>query len=95
MYSVETFPCVRRACMVEARSVREAFLVFGMHRDHAEVLTYSVQPGYWYQSPPLRLQLAPLTCVIDDMKVEPNEGSNFLTGLSRMLQRERSSLLRS
>ena len=71
MSSVETFPCVRRACMVEAKSVREAFPVFGMHREHAEVLTYSVQHGYWYQSPPLRPQLVPFTSLIDAIRVSP------------------------
>ena len=69
--------------------------VFGMHRDLAEVLTYSVQHGYWYQSPPLRPQLVPFTSLIDDIRVEPNAGSNALAGISRMPQRESSSLLRS
>ena len=95
MSSVVTFPSARRACMVEAKSVREAFPVFGMHREHAEVLTYSVQHGYWYQSPPLRPQLVPFTSLINDIRVEPNAGSNALAGISRMPQRESSSLLRS
>ena len=33
MYNVELYARVRRACMVEGMSVREASRVFGLHRD--------------------------------------------------------------
>ena len=33
MYSVELYMRVRRACMVDGMSVREASRVFGLHRD--------------------------------------------------------------
>ena len=33
MYHVELYARVRRACMVEGMSVREASRVFGLHRD--------------------------------------------------------------
>ena len=33
MYHVEIYVRVRRACMVEGMSVREASRVFGLHRD--------------------------------------------------------------
>ena len=33
MYYVEMYARVRRACMVEGMSVREASRVFGLHRD--------------------------------------------------------------
>ena len=34
MYPVEMYVQVRRACMVEGMSVREASRVFGLHRGH-------------------------------------------------------------
>ena len=33
MYHVEIYVRIRRACMVEGMSVREASRVFGLHRD--------------------------------------------------------------
>ena len=33
MYNVELYARVRRACIVEGMSVREASRVFGLHRD--------------------------------------------------------------
>ena len=33
MFAVEMYARVRRACMVEGMSVREASRVFGLHRD--------------------------------------------------------------
>ena len=46
MYHVELYARVRRACMVEGMSVREASLVFGRHRDTVrKMLAYSVPPG--------------------------------------------------
>ena len=42
---------VRRAVMVEGRSIREAARVFGLHRDMVrKMLEYSVPPGYRRQS---------------------------------------------
>ena len=47
MYPVEMYVQVRRACMVEGMSVREASRVFGLHRDTVrKMLAYSVPPGY-------------------------------------------------
>ena len=45
MYPVEMYVQVRRACMVEGMSVREASRVFGLHRDRVrKMLAYSVPP---------------------------------------------------
>ena len=65
MYYVELYARVRRACMVEGMSVREASRVFGLHRDTVrKMLAYSVPPGYRRQDPPHRPKLAPFTGVI-------------------------------
>ena len=57
---------VRRACMVEGMSVREASRVFGLHRDTVcKMLAWSVPPGYRRQDPPRRPKLEPFTGVID------------------------------
>ena len=56
MYHVEIYVRVRRACMVEGMSVREASRVFGLHR---------APPGYRRQDPPRRPRLEPFTGVID------------------------------
>ena len=66
MYSVEMYVQVRRACLVEGMSVREASRVFGLHRDTVgKMLAYSVPPGYRRESPPRRPELEPFTGVID------------------------------
>ena len=66
MFAVEMYARVRRACMVEGMSVREASRVFGLHRDTVrKMLAYSVPPGYRRQDPPRRPKLAPFTGVID------------------------------
>ena len=55
MYHVEIYVRVRRACMVEGMSVREASRVFGLHRDTVrKMLAYSAPPGYRRQDPPRR-----------------------------------------
>ena len=57
---------VRRACMVEGMSIREAARVFGLHRDTVrKMLVYSVPPGYRRERPPRRPKLEPYTGVID------------------------------
>ena len=66
MYQVEMYARVRRACMVEGMSVREASRVFGLHRDTVrKMLTYSAPPGYRRQNPPRRPKLEPFTGVIN------------------------------
>ena len=66
MYNVELYARVRRACMVEGMSVREASRVFGLHRDTVrKMLAYSAPPGYRRQNPPRRPKLAPCTGVIN------------------------------
>ena len=66
MYHVEIYVRVRRACMVEGMSVREASRVFGLHRDTVrKMLAYSASPGYRRQDPPRRPRLEPFTGVID------------------------------
>ena len=66
MYKVELYVRVRRACMVDGMSTREASRVFGLHRDTVrKMLAYSVPPGYLRQSPPKRPKLEPVTGVID------------------------------
>ena len=66
MYHVEMYARVRRACMVEGMSVREASRVFGLHRDTVrKMLTYSAPPGYRRQNPPRRPKLESFTGVIN------------------------------
>ena len=65
-FEVELYVRVRRACMVEGMSTREAARVFGLHRDTVrKMLEYSVPPGYRRQSPPRRPKLDPYHGVID------------------------------
>ena len=66
MYKVKLYVRVRRACMVEGMSTREAARVFGLHRDTVrKMLQYSVPPGYRRESPPRRPKLNPYHGVID------------------------------
>ncbi len=66
MYKVELYVRVRRACMVDGMSIREASRVFGLHRDTVrKMLAFSVPPGCLRQSPPKRPKLEPFTGVID------------------------------
>ena len=68
MYTVDMYVRVRRACMVEGMSIREASRVFGLHRDTVrKMLSYSVPPGYRRKRPPHRPKLAPYTGVIDEI----------------------------
>ena len=66
MYKVELYARVRRACMVDGMSTREAARVFGLHRDTVrKMLEYSAPPGYRRESPPRRPKLDPYRGVID------------------------------
>ena len=66
MYSVELYMRVRRACMVDGMSVREASRVFGLHRDTVrKMLKYAAPPGYRRSKPPRRPKIGPYTGVID------------------------------
>ena len=66
MYRVDVYLRVRRAVMVEGRSIREVSREFGLHRDTVrKMLTHSVPPGYRRQTPPRRPKLELFTGVID------------------------------
>ena len=66
MYIVDMYFRVRRACMVEGMSIREASRVFGLHRDTVrKMLSHPVPPGYRRKRPPHRPKLEPYTGVID------------------------------
>ena len=55
MYRVDVYLRVRRAVMVEGKSIREVSREFGLHRDTVrKMLTYSVPPRYRRQNPPRR-----------------------------------------
>ena len=76
MYQVELYVRVRRACMVDGMSTREAARVFGLHRDTVrKMLAYSVPPGYRRQTPPRRPKLEPYTGVIDRILEEDHKVS--------------------
>ena len=66
MFHVEMYFQVRRACLVEGMSVREASRVFGVHRDTVRKMLANATPqGYTRQSPPRKPKLEPYTGVID------------------------------
>ena len=66
MFSVEMYFRVRRACLVEGISVREASRVFGLHRDTVRKMLANPTPqGYTRQGPPRKPKLEPFTDVID------------------------------
>ncbi|MYA15711.1 MAG: IS21 family transposase [Gammaproteobacteria bacterium] len=66
MYSVELYMRVRRACLVDGMSVREASRVFGLHRDTVrKMLKYAAPPSYRRSKPPRRPKIGPYTGVID------------------------------
>ena len=76
MYKVELYVRVRRACMVDGMSTREAARVFGLHRDTVrKMLAYSMPPGYRRQTPPRRPKLEPYTGVIDRILEEDHKVS--------------------
>ncbi len=66
MFSVEMYFQVRRACLVEGMSVREASRVFGVHRDTVRKMLANATPqGYTRQGPARKPKLEPFTEVID------------------------------
>ena len=66
MYRVDVYLRVRRAVMVEGKSIREVSREYGLHWDTVrKMLAYSVPPGYRRQTPPRRPKLEPYTGVID------------------------------
>ena len=63
MFYVEMYFRVRRACLVEGMSVREASRVFDLHRDTVRKMLDNATPqGYTRQSPPRKPKLEPYTC---------------------------------
>lgn len=66
MYIVDLYLHVRKACLVDGMSVREASRVFGVHRDTVnKMLSYPVPPGYRRKRPPRRPKLEPYMGIID------------------------------
>ena len=66
MYLVELYLRVRRACMVDGMSIREASRMFGVHRDTVrKMLEHPVPPGYRMRRPRRRRKLEGFTEVID------------------------------
>ena len=66
MYLVELYLRVRRACMVDGMSIREASRMFGVHRDTVrKMLENPVPPGYRMRRPRRRPKLEGFTEVID------------------------------
>ena len=66
MYKVGTYFRVRKACLVDGMSVREAARVFGLHWDTVrKMLEYSVPPGYRRERPARQPKLDPYKGVID------------------------------
>ncbi len=66
MYLVELYLRVRRACMVDGMSVREASRMFGVHRKTVrKMLENPVPPGYRIRRPRRRRKLEGFTEVID------------------------------
>ena len=66
MYQVELYLRVRRACMVNGMSIREAPRVFGVHRKTVrKMLEHPVPPGYRIRRPRRRRKLEQFTAIID------------------------------
>ena len=66
MYLVELYLRVRRACMVDGMSIREASRMFGVHRDTVrKMLEHPVPPGYRMRRPRRRPKLEGFSEVID------------------------------
>ena len=82
---MELYLRVRRACMVDGMSTREASRVFGLHRDTVrKMLAYSVPPGYRRRQPPGRPRIGPYTGVIDRiLEDDPVSRTGQALGLPR------------
>ena len=66
MYQVELYLLLRRACMVDGMSVREASRVFGVYRKTVrKMLEHPVPPGYRIRRPRRRPKLERFTAIID------------------------------
>ena len=66
MFAVEMYVQVRRPCLVDGMSIREAPRLFGLHwYTVRKMLGYWVPPGYLPKSPPRRLKLEPASGTID------------------------------
>ena len=66
MYVVDLYFRVRKACLVERMSMREASRVFGLHRDTVrKMLSNPVPPGYRRQRPARRPKLELFAGIID------------------------------
>ena len=80
MYRVDVYLRVRRAVMVEGKSIREVSREFGLHRDTVrKMLAYSVPPGYRRQSPPKRPKWEPFTGVIERLRDEYGFDGGYTT----------------
>ena len=83
MYIVDMYLRVRRACLVEGMSIREASRVFGLHRDTVrKMLSHPVPPGYRRKRPPYRPKLEAYTGVIDGI-LEDDPVSPYGAGSER------------
>ena len=82
---MELYLRVRRACMVDGMSTREASRVFGLHRDTVrKMLAYSAPPGYRRRQPPRRPKIGPYTGVIDRiLQDDPVSRTGQALGLPR------------
>lgn len=68
MYSVDIYSRVRRACLVDGMSAREAALHFNKDRKTiAKMLQHELPPGYRRTEPPYRPTLGPYTGIIDEV----------------------------
>ena len=83
MYIVNLYLHVRKACLVDGMSVREASRVFGVHRDTVnKMLANPVPPGYRRKRPPRRPKLEPYTGAIDRI-LEDDPVSQYGAGSER------------
>ena len=63
---MEMYQRVRRACLVDGISIREAARVFGVHRDTVrKMLKFSIPPGYRRVREPVSPKLDPFKSVIE------------------------------
>ena len=75
MFYVEMYFRVRRACLVEGMSVREASRVFDLHRDTVRKMLDNATPqGYTRQSPPRKPKLEPYPESTDGRRKDSGRG---------------------